>query len=448
MLGRGAMGVIYRAHDPALGREVAIKLIRADLLDDATDRAEFLARFNHEARAAARCAHPNIVTIHDFALHDGNPFLAMEYVAGETLAAALRREGRFASDRAVAVMTQVLDALGAAHAMGIVHRDVKPANVMLLPDRRVKVADFGIARMESAGLTQTGTVLGTPSYMSPEQCLGEKVDGRSDLFSAGAMLFELLTGAPPFPGRTFTAIVRALTDPAPFDPGPRAAGVPPDLMAVVQRALAKRAADRFATAAAMTAALRLVPDSALAEAPGEAATRVLMAHTHPAGFDPAVLATIERRLAAHVGPIARHLVREAAHEGGSLDALCTKLAVGIEQEAARTAFLRAVQSTMTNASAAVAERQGTAEGTAQGTAQGGVQGSVQGTVTSGTAAVALAGAVLDRVRHDLTLVLGPIARVLVSRAAAEGGTERALRRRLAAHIANEAERARFLGDDI
>ncbi len=431
VLGRGAMGVIYRAQDPALGRMVAIKLIRADLLDG-EERTEFLARFNQEARAAARCAHPNIVTIHDFALHDGNPFLAMEYVAGETLAAALRREGRFPPDRAVAVMTQVLDALGAAHAMGIVHRDVKPANIMLLPDLRVpelriKVADFGIARLESGGLTQTGAVLGTPSYMSPEQCRGETVDGRSDLFSAGAMLFELLTGERPFPGRTFTAIVQALMDPAPFDPGPRAAGLSPGLVAVVRRALAKRAADRFATAGAMAAALRGLPGPALARemgaaAPGTEATTVMAPRADPTGFDPAVLATIERRLADHVGPIARHLVREAARDAGSVDALCTKLGVSIEQEAERTAFLRAVQ------------------GTNAGT--GLLPGSTPGTTTT-----AFDEAVLERARRDLTQVLGPVARVLVARAAAQGGTERELRRRLAAHIADTTERGRFLGED-
>ena len=424
VLGRGAMGVIYRAQDPALGRTVAIKLIRADLLDG-EERTEFLARFNQEARAAARCAHPNIVTIHDFALHDGNPFLAMEYVAGETLAAVLRRDGRFPPERAVAVMTQVLDALGAAHAMGIVHRDVKPANIMLLPDLRVKVADFGIARLESGGLTQTGAVLGTPSYMSPEQCRGEAVDGRSDLFSAGAMLFELLTGERPFPGRTFTAIVQALMDPAPFDPGPRAAGLPPGLVAVVRRALAKRAADRFATAGAMAAALRAVPGSALVEVPGTDATTVMAPRADPAGFDPAVLATIERRLADHVGPIARHLVREAARGAGSVEALCTKLGVSIEHEAERTAFLRAVQ--------------GTSAGVGAGTAAPGT--------TPATSTAAFAEATLERARRDLTQVLGPVARVLVSRAAAQGGTERELRRRLAAHIADTTERGRFLAED-
>lgn len=421
MLGRGAMGVIYRAHDPAIGRQVAIKLIRADLLDG-DERAEFLARFAQEAQAAGRCAHPNIVTIHDFAVHEGNPFLAMEFVPGETLAEALRHEGRFAPARAVAVIVQVLDALGAAHAMGIVHRDVKPANIMLLPDGRVKVADFGVARIENTNATQTGAVLGTPGYMSPEQCRGDRVDGRSDLFSAGDVLFEMLRGTRPFPGRSFAEIAAALLDPAPFDPGPSLAGQAPALIAVLRRALAKRVEDRFPTAGAMAAALRTLPAAALAAAPEAAvaadATTVLAARPGTGGFDPAVLATIERRLADHIGPIARHLVREAARGGGSLDALCTKLGVSIEHEAERTAFLRGVRDT---------------------TGSGGAPP----TVGPGAAA-ALPEAAVERARRDLTRVLGPVARVLVARAAAQAGTEQELRQRLAEHIADAAERGRFL----
>jgi eukaryotic-like serine/threonine-protein kinase len=423
VLGRGAMGVIYRAHDPAIGRKVAIKLIRADLLDG-EEREEFLARFQQEAQAAGRCTHPNIVTIHDFALHDGNPFLAMEYVEGENLAAALRRAGRFPPERAVAVLLQVLAALGAAHALGIVHRDVKPANILLLPDGRVKMTDFGIARIESAGMTQAGVVLGTPSYMSPEQCRGEAVDGRSDLFSAGAVLFELLSGERPFPGRTFTAIAQALTDPAPLEPGARLADQPPGLVSVVRRALAKRPEDRFASAEAMAAALRASSTSAGADAAADPPTpeaTVLAGPADPpaagpAEIDPSVLATIERRLADHVGPIARHLVREAARQEGSLEALCTRLGRSIERTQDRETFLASVR-----------------------------RGGGTGAARPQAAPAGLPRAVLDQVQQDLTRVLGPIARVLVLRAAAQGGSEADLRRLLASHIADARERAAFLG---
>jgi serine/threonine-protein kinase len=446
VLGRGAMGVIYRAHDPVIDRTVALKLVRADLLEG-EEREEFLARFRQEAQAAGRCTHPNIVTIHDFALHEGNPFLAMEYVHGDSLAVALRRAGRFAPAVAIAVIVQVLDALGAAHALGIVHRDIKPANILLLADGRVKVTDFGIARIDTAGMTLAGTVLGTPSYMSPEQCRGDAVDGRSDLFSAGAVLFELLSGERPFPGRTFTAITHALMDPAPFDPGTRLAGQPPALVAAVRRALAKRAEERFTAAAAMAAALRAVPMDADGFQPGEAtmvvggATALAPAQPDPGiggaeGFDPlaeaagapdpAVLATIERRLAGHLGPIARHLVREALRQGGSLEDLCVRLGRNIERAEEREAFLRSVLR---------APATGTRTGTGRASA-------LQPAAVPG-----LPPAVLERVQRELTQVVGPIARLLVARAAAQGGSEADLRLRLATHIANAAERAAFLGSD-
>ena len=204
-LGRGAMGVIYQADDPDIGRTVAIKLVRADLLDG-DDREQFLARFRHEARAAGRCAHPNIVALYDFAMHEGNPFLAMEFVDGVGLGQALKQAGRFAPAEAVAIITQVLDALGAAHALGIVHRDVKPANILLLPNGQVKVTDFGISRLDTSHITQDGAIIGTPAYMSPEQCRGDDVDARSDLFSVGSVLYELLTGSRAFSGRNVTEV--------------------------------------------------------------------------------------------------------------------------------------------------------------------------------------------------------------------------------------------------
>ena len=198
-LGRGAMGVVYKALDPDIGRAVAIKLVRADLLDG-EERETFVARFRREARAAGRCSHPNIVALYDFGMHDGNPFLAMEYIDGIGLGQALQRAGRFSPREAVSIVAQVLDALGAAHSLGIVHRDVKPANILLLPSGQAKVTDFGISRIDTSDITLDGSVVGTPAYMSPEQCRGETVDGRGDLFSAGTVLYELLSGTRGIPG--------------------------------------------------------------------------------------------------------------------------------------------------------------------------------------------------------------------------------------------------------
>src|SRR5215472_10310313 len=249
------MGMIYLAHDPAIDRKVAIKLIRADLLSG-DERADYLARFQHEARAAGRCAHPNIVAVYDFSVHEGNPFLAMEYVEGSNLSQVLARSGHFTPPAAVTLIDQVLDALACAHGLGIVHRDVKPANILLLADWRVKMTDFGISRLDTSVLTQAGPVIGTPSYMSPEQCRGEAADARSDMFSAGVVLYELLTGARRFTGRNMTEIALQVMNQAPPDIRILNPDLQPSLVAVIERALAKRPEDRFSTAGEMAASLR------------------------------------------------------------------------------------------------------------------------------------------------------------------------------------------------
>ncbi len=399
------MGVVWRAHDPAIDRDVAIKLVRADLLEG-EDREAFVARFRREAQAAGRFVHPNIVTIHDFGLHEGNPFLAMELVEGESLAATLRREGRLAPARAVAVMRQVLSALGAAHAERVVHRDVKPANILLLADGRVKVTDFGIARVagtrvQDAGLTQAGGVIGTPSYMSPEQCRGETVDARSDVFSAGAVLFEMLGGERPFGGGDFTAVLLRVADERPVDVAARLAGMPPGLTAVVARALAKRPEQRFASAGAMDAALADALSAGTAgagEAGGDATVIARAPQGAEASIDATVLATIERQLAEQVGPIARHLVQEAARGATSVEVVRDRLGL------------------ITAAGPRVARE----------------------------AEAGCPEPVLERVRQDLARILGPLAPLLVRRVAGQASSEAELRRLLADHIENETERAAFL----
>lgn len=409
--------MVYRAHDPAIGRKVAIKLVRADLLDGA-ERAEYLARFQQEAQAAGRCTHPNIVAIYDFAIHDGNPFLAMEYVDGPSLARELARTGRLPPAEAVPLILQVLDALGAAHALGIVHRDIKTANILLPPDRRPKVTDFGIARVDSASLTRTGSIIGTPSYMSPEQCRGEPVDARSDLFSVGAVLFEMLAGERPFPGTTFTEVLRQVLDERPVAVRERVQAASSALVSVLERALAKRPEDRFPAALVMADAMRAgLSDGTQVREPD--ATR-LPVSAAPA-IDEAILTAIERRLATYVGPIARHLVRTAASRVGSAEKLAAVLADSIAQPDERARFLRSV----------IGAR--------------GTTGKMDPTL-SGRAPPAPGGlstATLERAQQALAHYVGPIARVLVRRAAAESRSETELWERLAAHIEAPAERAAF-----
>jgi len=254
MLGRGAMGVVYEAWDPLIKRSVALKVIRADQLQgDAADGV--LARFRREAEAAGRLNHPNIVAIYDFAEDAGTWFIAMELVKGRELKQAFEASERFRLPDVVRIMEQILAALDYSHRQGVVHRDIKPANIFLLPDGTAKVADFGIAHLESSNLTQVGTTIGTPSYMSPEQIMGLPVDGRSDIFSAGVILYQFLTGERPFAGSSNTTMQKVLKQ-DPLPPSELNLQLPPAMDAVVRKALAKKADERFQSAREFADALR------------------------------------------------------------------------------------------------------------------------------------------------------------------------------------------------
>ena len=253
-LGKGAMGVVYEGHDPMIDRTVALKTIRAENLEGA-DAAEQLARFRREAQAAGRLTHPNIVAIYDFGEDAGTYFIAMEYVKGRELQSFLDANERFAMPEVVRIMGQLLDALDYSHRQGVVHRDIKPSNVIILGDGTAKVADFGIARLESSNLTQAGTVMGTPSYMSPEQFMGQTVDGRSDLFSAGVILYQLLTGERPFTG-SLTTIMHKVLKEEPLPPSTLNVQVPRAFDAVIRKALAKRPDERYQTAREFLDAIR------------------------------------------------------------------------------------------------------------------------------------------------------------------------------------------------
>ncbi|MCB1768246.1 MAG: serine/threonine protein kinase, partial [Candidatus Competibacteraceae bacterium] len=201
LLGRGAMGMVYLGHDAAIDRQVAIKTIHRRLLGG-EDGIDWLERFRREVRAAGRCLHPNIVTVFEYGEEAGAPYIVMEYVQGREVRDFLKNRQPMPLGNSVAIILQVLRALGHAHAQGVVHRDIKPGNIILLADGMVKVTDFGIARLEMSGsLTQVGTAVGTPGYMAPEQFSGQEADRRADLYAAGVVLFELLTGVRPFPGR-------------------------------------------------------------------------------------------------------------------------------------------------------------------------------------------------------------------------------------------------------
>ena len=257
-LGRGAMGVVYRARDPLIDRIVAVKQVSLPPAFSDVQREEFTRRFFAEAKAAGRLRHPNVVTIYDLGVEDGQPFMAMELVEGESLSQILKARGALPPQEALAIARQVSLGLAYAHEQGVVHRDIKPDNILVDRKGRPVITDFGVAHLESSDLTRTGEVLGTPHFMSPEQVKGEALDGRSDLFSLGVVLFEMLTGQRPFRGETISTICYQIVHAAP-KPDLSQLDVPLPVGQVLAGLLAKDRKDRFAdghaAAEAMGAAL-------------------------------------------------------------------------------------------------------------------------------------------------------------------------------------------------
>jgi serine/threonine protein kinase len=248
-IGRGNMGVVYRAHDPVIDRPVALKtVVLPDSLSEA-ERASFLQRFFQEARTAGKLIHPNVVVTYDAATDEitGTPFIAMELVDGDPLSERLEKEGRIGWRQAVDWIILLAQALHHAHREGIVHRDIKPANIMLTREGVPKITDFGIAKLSTANHTQTGVIIGTPSFMSPEQLRGEALDGRSDLFSLGALLYTLVAGQRPFAGPELAAIATQVLHKNPRPPSEIVADVPAALDGVVARALMKSVEERYSS---------------------------------------------------------------------------------------------------------------------------------------------------------------------------------------------------------
>jgi serine/threonine-protein kinase len=256
-LGKGAMGVVYLGKDPKIGREVAIKTMALAQEFEADELAEVKERFFREAETAGRLSHPNIVTIYDTGEEHDFCYIAMELLKGGDLAPFVKAGNLLPADKAVSVVARAADALGYAHKQGVVHRDVKPANMMYHADTdTLKLTDFGIARLTDSSKTKTGMVLGTPSYMSPEQLAGKKIEGRSDLFSLAVSLYQLLCGRLPFEGESMAQLMFKIASEPPtgiLTVNPR---VPPGLVAFLDKALAKNPDERFQSGEAFAAALR------------------------------------------------------------------------------------------------------------------------------------------------------------------------------------------------
>jgi serine/threonine-protein kinase len=387
VLGEGAMGVVYQGFDPGIQRTVALKTMRRALADNPdadASGATLAARFRNEAQAAGRLQHPGIVAVYDYGEENDIAYIAMEYVAGATLARYLNQgeQPRFSEADTLSMVVQLLDALDHAHSHGVWHRDIKPANLLLTQDGRLKVADFGIARIASVNLTQVTSIVGTPGYMAPEQLLGRPLDGRADLYAVGVLLYQMLVGHTPFSGSIESLMYRVVNEmpPPPSGVGGFAHGTAYD--SLLAKALAKQPETRFADAAAFKAALlanrnapvpgRVSGDTLVLKARDAARAAGVVAGTAgtsgtagtagsqggsfvraaapaTAGgttlshWDPQVLAQVETKLARHLGPMASVLVRRTARDCQDLATLVARLAEQLTSVSARDAFLAQLQ---------------------------------------------------------------------------------------------------------
>ncbi len=268
-LGRGAMGVVYRAEDPHIGRPVAVKVVRMDSYGSAEERAQLRLRLMREASAAGKLNHPGIVTVYQLGEHENIVFIAMELVEGEPLETLLKAGRPLGIERIIRILQQTAEALDYAHERGVIHRDVKPANLLVDAAGRVKITDFGIAKIVSQEHTQTGMVLGTPLYMAPEQLLAARIDGRADQFSLAVMAFLMLSGRRPFEADSMAALVHQIVEVEPPALHKIAKQYPAEVSQVMRRALAKQAGERYESCHEFIGALATALASGQARAAGE-----------------------------------------------------------------------------------------------------------------------------------------------------------------------------------
>ena len=454
VLGEGAMGVVYKGFDPGIQRAVALKTVRRQLLENTDHGPGMVARFRNEAQAAGRLAHPGIVAVYDYGDEGDVAYIAMEYVEGNTLERYIAGQVHFSDSDIVSVVVQLLDALEHAHNQGVWHRDIKPSNILMTREGRLKIADFGIARIESAQLTLVSSVIGTPSCMAPEQFQGLDIDRRVDIYATGALLYQLLVGRPPFVGSTESLSYRVVHE-APVLPsaveGYRRGAQYDPVLAV---ALAKDRAMRYPTAQAFKLALISVTDSPVAatvsdetiiavpsRSPALPLGRDGSAAGRPGGvtgatpthWEPAVLAQVEASLARHVGPMASVLVRRTSRECADLPALVQRLADQVTNVQARDAFLLQSNKYLMTRSGVTSQSQGSGmPSTSSGAA-----------AETGRVVTPLTETFIAQGARLLAAHVGPIASVLAKRAAARGGGREAFVQALTEAVTDAAARERL-----
>jgi serine/threonine protein kinase len=524
VLGEGAMGTVYKGFDPVIRRPVAVKAIRAHLFDAAVSNLAASERFRNEAQAAGRLSHPGIVGVYEYGEENGDAFIAMEYVEGTPLGHIMAQPERLSESDMLSLMVQLLDALHYAHEQGVWHRDVKPNNLIVTSTGKLKITDFGIARIESAGLTQITMLLGSPGYIAPERYTGEAPDRRVDIFSCGVLLYHLLTGRSPFPGTEAEVMYKVLHS-DPTAPSQTTAAPPRYFDDIVAKALAKRPDDRYATArqfrdvlvkagvlpvpATMSmAAIETLKPHAEAAAPqavtpaamppsgserpaqpgvvpGATAARPLRDSewpapprdsewpapprdserpapprdserpapprdserpappsvepaislpSHPAGWDTALVAQIESLLAQFIGPIAAVLVRRTAKQSAGVGELLARLAEDALPPEDRKPFLMRTSKLIPAAEAPSAPARARSAATMP-TMQLPVLG-----------VVPLLPDTIEKAERVLTREIGPIARVMVKKAAAGAAGRDDFFLALADLAADDVDRERLLGN--
>jgi serine/threonine-protein kinase len=449
VLGEGAMGIVYKAHDPGINRPVAIKTIRKSLMQEGAGNSSLAVRFRNEAQAVGRLSHPGIVAIYDYGEDESTAYIAMEFVQGRNLSQVLTATPMLPESMVRRFMLQLLDALEYAHRHGVWHRDIKPANLIVTAAGQLKIADFGVARIESAAITQVAAAIGTPGYMAPEQYTGEAIDHRVDIFAAGVLLYRLLTGQQPFGGTTPQSVMHQILNKDPVAPSQVPGVTVPEFYdPIVLMALARDAKRRFASAARLREALvnrnayavSNMPDetgmSALPEVhlegPDAASTIEPSDFEKQAlpsgvtGWDEATLKPLEAALTQFVGPMAKLLVREAARRSMDMSALQQALAQHLQNNEDRARFA-------TLLAPAVQQHPS-------------VPPPLRSQPLSTGNTTNLADIVVDHARQVLTSHMGPIAKVMLKKALLDAQTPEQLFDLLGQQVPDPMDRARLLED--